>query len=151
MAGVSNSSLERAKLLLMLQMLTQKRTYESPPVGPWSDYDYEVLDGDQRVGRIMLAQQAPEGRPWFWTTERFMQSTNDHGYAASREQAMRDFEMRWDASHPPKIPQPAQPVDLTSKVYGQMPVLLQPRKFDGSLGNSPAPNDDPMIINSVSA
>ena len=34
-------------------MLTLKRTYESPPVGPWSDYDYDVFDGDQRVGRII--------------------------------------------------------------------------------------------------
>jgi hypothetical protein len=133
-------------------MLTLKRTYDSPPVGPWSDYDYEVLDGDQRVGRIMLAQQTPEGLPWFWTTERFMQSTDDHGYAASREQAMGDFEVRWDASHPPEIPQmPAQPIDLTSKVYGRMPVLLQPRKLDGSLGSSPVPNDDLMLIDIVAA
>ena len=135
----------------MLRMLTLKRTYESPLVGPWSDYDYDVLDGDRRVGRIMLAQETPEGLPWFWTTERFMQSTDDHGYAASLEQAMGDFEVRWDASHPPRIPQPVQPIDPTSKVYGQMPVLLQPKEFDGSLGSSPAPNDDPTLINSDSA
>jgi hypothetical protein len=37
-----------------------------------------VFDGDQRVGRIMLAQQTPEGRPWFWMTARVLQSMDDH-------------------------------------------------------------------------
>jgi hypothetical protein len=110
-----------------------------------------VLDGDQRVGRIMLAQQTREGLPWFWTTERFMQSTDDHGYTASLEQAMADFEVRWDASHPREIPQmPVQPIDPTSKVYGRMPVLLQ-QEFERSLGSSPAPNDDRLLIDSVAA
>jgi hypothetical protein len=130
-------------------MLMLKRTYESPPVGPWSDYDYDVLDGDQRVGRIVLAQQTPEGRRWFWTTARVPQSTDDHGYAASREQAMADFEVRWGALHPRRIPQIlVQPIDLASKVYDRTPVLLQPKVFDGSLAGTagtellkPAPND----------
>ena len=96
-------------------MLTLKRTYESPPVGPWSDYDYDVFDGDQRVGRIMLAQQMPEGRPWFWMTARVLQSMDDHGYAASREHAMADFEARWEALHPRQISNSSPTVDLTRK------------------------------------
>ena len=94
-------------------MLTLKRTYESAPVGPWSDYDYDVFDGDQRVGRIILAQQTPDGRPWFWAAARFPQSMDDHGYAVSREQAMEDFEARWNAVQPLHIP--VQPTDRASK------------------------------------
>ena len=49
------------------------------------------------AGRIMHHPQAPEGQPWFWTiTERAQPpSVYNHGYAASREQAMADFKMRW--------------------------------------------------------
>ena len=114
MAEVSSSSLERSQTIAMLRMLTLKRNYESPPVGPWSDYDYDVFDGDQRVGRIILAQQTPEGRPWFWAAARFPQSMDDHGYAASREQAMEDIEACWNALHPLHIL--VQPTDRASKV-----------------------------------
>jgi hypothetical protein len=63
--------------------------------GHWSDDDYDVFDGDRHIGRIMLHTQAPEGQPWFWTiTARVPQSTQDRGYAASREQAMADFKAR---------------------------------------------------------
>jgi hypothetical protein len=75
-------------------VLALKRTSESPPVGPWSYDDYGVFDGDQCVGRILLAEQTPEGQRWFWTTAPVPQSTLDHGYAANREQAMTDFTAR---------------------------------------------------------
>jgi hypothetical protein len=76
-------------------MLTLKRTYESPSVGPWSYDGYDLFDGDRHVGRIMLVEQTPEGQRWFWTTARVPQSTHDYGYAASREQAIADFKVRW--------------------------------------------------------
>jgi len=109
-------------------MLTLKRTYESPPVGPWSDYDYDVFDGDQRVGRIMLAQQTPEGRPWFWMTARVLQSMDDHGYAASREHAMADFEARWEALHPRQIPliRVPPPIPETSRCLTPRPSMRPP-------------------------
>jgi len=65
--------------------------------GEWSDNDYVVLDGGKVVGRIMLHPQAPQGQPWFWTiTElKFPPSVHNHGYSATREQAMADFRARW--------------------------------------------------------
>ena len=71
-----------------------------------------MFDGDQRVGRIILAQQIPEGRPWFWATARFPQSMDDHGYAVSRERAMENFEARWNMLNPLHIP--VQPTDRGS-------------------------------------
>ena len=94
-------------------MLTLKRTYENPPIGPWSSDDYDVLDGEERVGRILLAERTPEVQRWFWTTASIQQSPLDHGFAENREQAMMYFSIRWDELHPRPIPQiPAQPIDF---------------------------------------
>ena len=102
-----------AQVLKRLPMLTLKRTYENPPAGPWSYDDYDVLDGEARVGRILLAERTPEGQRWFWTTASVPQSTLDHGYAANREQAMMDFAVRWDELHRRSIPQiSAQPIEF---------------------------------------
>jgi hypothetical protein len=65
----------------------------------------------------MLAQQAPEGRPWFWTTARFPQSMYDHGYAKSREQAMEEFAARWNGVHPPHLL--VEPTDRASMTGGR--------------------------------
>ncbi len=48
-------------------MLILKRASKSQLRGEWSEDDYDVFDGDQHTGRIMLHPQAPEGAPWFWT------------------------------------------------------------------------------------
>jgi hypothetical protein len=52
------------------------------------------------VGRIMLHPQAPKDLPWFWTitARQVPPSVHNHGYAATREQAMADFKARWLAS-----------------------------------------------------
>jgi hypothetical protein len=44
-------------------MLLLKRASKSRPDGQWSDDDYDVLDSDRHIGRIMLAPQAAEGEP----------------------------------------------------------------------------------------
>jgi hypothetical protein len=76
-------------------MLLLKRASNSRSSGQRSDDDYDVFDGDQHIGRIMLNPQAPQGQPWFWTTTaRVPQSPHDRGNAASREQAMVDFKAR---------------------------------------------------------
>jgi hypothetical protein len=60
--------------------------------------DYEVFDSNRRVvGRIMLHPQAPKDQPWFWTitAREIPSSVHNHGYSATREQAMADFKTRW--------------------------------------------------------
>jgi len=77
-------------------MLTLKRNYKSPEIGPWSTDEYDVFDDDRCVGRIILSQRAPDGEPWFWTitAEEVPLSNANQGYAASREQAMADLKAR---------------------------------------------------------
>ena len=63
-------------------------------------WDYDVRLGDASggvVGRIFRHQRAHEDQPWFWTITAREQppSVYNHGYAASREQAMRYFKARW--------------------------------------------------------
>ena len=43
-------------------MLILKRIYESRCVGPWPCEDFEVLDGDRSVGRILRIPQESEGQ-----------------------------------------------------------------------------------------
>jgi hypothetical protein len=64
----------------------------------WDEDDYDVRDSHGKiVGRIMRHPQAPEAQPWFWTITSREQppSVYNHGYAASREQAMRYFKARY--------------------------------------------------------
>jgi len=63
--------------------------------GEWPPDDYDVFDGKHLVGRIMLTTQAPEGRPWFWAITVRPESSQNQGYAVSREQAMLELNARW--------------------------------------------------------
>ena len=75
------------------------RANKSRGGGHWREDDYDVRADDGRVvGRIMLHPQAPSGgRSWFWTcTARYgPKFPNDRGYAASREEAMVEFQTQW--------------------------------------------------------
>ena len=56
-----------------------------------------VFDGEYCVGHVMRTQKSPPGKPWFWTifvSDR-QGSAVDRGYAATRQQAMADFEAIW--------------------------------------------------------
>ncbi len=78
-------------------MLTLKRASKHRPSGSWDPDDYDVVDGDRVIGRIMRTQQTPAGEPWFWSiTVRAPQRAGDRGYAASREQAMAAFKAAWE-------------------------------------------------------
>jgi hypothetical protein len=58
---------------------------------------FAVFDGEDCVGHIMRTQKSPPGKPWFWTifVSDSPSNTLDRGYAATREQAMIDFEAQW--------------------------------------------------------
>jgi hypothetical protein len=67
----------------------------------WSEDDYDVRDSHGKVvGRIMRHPQAANDRPWFWTivAREIPPSVHNHGYAATREDAIADFKMQWVAS-----------------------------------------------------
>jgi hypothetical protein len=63
--------------------------------GEWSADEYDVLEGNRRVGRIALTAQGPQGMPWLWEITARPESTQNRGYAVSCEQAMREFKARW--------------------------------------------------------
>jgi len=77
--------------------LTLAKTLKYFGIG--DENDYVVLDGGRVLGRIMLAPQAPEGTPWFWTITalEFEPSIHNRGHSATREQAMADLKARWFA------------------------------------------------------
>ena len=58
---------------------------------------FAIFDGEDCIGHIMRTQKSPEGEPWFWTI--FVGAVrgivSDRGYAATREQAIADFEVEW--------------------------------------------------------
>lgn len=63
--------------------------------GEWSSDDYDVFAGTQHVGRIVLATQGPQGMPWFWEITARPESTQNHGHAVSRDQALKELTARW--------------------------------------------------------
>ena len=58
---------------------------------------FAIFDGEDCIGHIMCTQKSPEGKSWFWTI--FVGAApgivSDRGYAATREQAIADFEAEW--------------------------------------------------------
>ena len=78
----------------MTNSLTLVRASRTPD-GEWSSDDYDVFEGKELVGRITLTSQGPEGRPWFWEITGRPESSQNRGYAVSREQAMLEFNARW--------------------------------------------------------
>jgi hypothetical protein len=63
--------------------------------GEWSADDYDVFEGNQHVGRILLTTKAPQGMPWFWAITARPESAQNRGYAVSCEQALKELKARW--------------------------------------------------------
>jgi hypothetical protein len=59
--------------------------------------DFDVLADGVVVGRIFKTHAAPVGQPWMWTSAfgHHEDRTPTHGYAATREEAMKVFAKSW--------------------------------------------------------
>jgi hypothetical protein len=78
-------------------VLILKRASASRSSGEWDDDDFDVLASGQVVGRIFKVNAAPVGYPWMWTLafRHHEDRMPRHGYAATREAAMRAFARSW--------------------------------------------------------
>ena len=77
--------------------LILKRASASRPSGQWNDDHFDVACDGAVVGRIFKANAAPVGSPWIWTLafEQHKHRSPTHGYASTREAAMRAFAKSW--------------------------------------------------------
>jgi hypothetical protein len=78
-------------------VLILKRASASRPSGDWNDDDFDVMANGAIVGRIFKANAPPIGSPWMWTLafEQHKHRSPTHGYASTREAAMRAFAKSW--------------------------------------------------------
>ena len=56
---------------------------------------FATFDGDDCIGHIMRTQKSPESKPWFWTIFVGAAPGIFSDRAATREQAIADFEAEW--------------------------------------------------------
>lgn len=81
-----------------------------------------VFDGEDCVGHIMCTHKSPPGKPWFWTifVSDSPNNTVDRGYAATREQAMADFEAQW-LRLPRSVEKERAPGKVRPRLFTQTP------------------------------
>jgi hypothetical protein len=91
---VANLFRSEKKSLMEKDYLILKRASASRPSGEWDEDDFDVI---AEVGRIFKVNAAPVGQPWMWTLafENHEDRTPTHGYAATREEAMKAFGKSW--------------------------------------------------------
>ena len=80
-------------------MLTLLRASKHRPGGPWSEDDYDVVDDEGHIGRIVWTASsftAGRDKPWFWSiTCKVPNELADRGNAATLEDALQAFKARW--------------------------------------------------------
>ena len=76
-------------VLLMLTLVSASKA-DNPD-------SFAVFNGEDCVGHVMRTRKSPAGKPWFWTifVSDAHDSAVDRGYAATREEALADFENYW--------------------------------------------------------
>jgi hypothetical protein len=75
--------------------------------GPWKDEDYDVFDGDRRVGRIFQIDAYPGSEAWFWgliiSVEAQLGGKKRYGREPTRGPRLAIFAcMLWRTGRPPK-------------------------------------------------
>jgi hypothetical protein len=91
--GLGASDMTSSPNQLVLFKATKSRNGES------SHDDYDMRDSLGKVVGSILRH--PKDRLWFWTitAREIQQSVQNHGYSATRKQAIADFKTRWSATH----------------------------------------------------
>ena len=71
---------------------------KSRPSGTRTDANFDVFEGEQRIGRIVWLSPSQRDRPWMWsiTCSWILLTVEDRGYAASLEAAMAEIKARWE-------------------------------------------------------
>jgi hypothetical protein len=80
--------------------LTLRRARANRP-GHWQDDDYDVLDGERVIGRILkgIGNVAADA-PWIWSITCIWPSPMaNRGHASDLEAAKVAFKARWEAIH----------------------------------------------------
>ena len=57
--------------------------------------EYQVLEGDQLVGSVMLFAEASPRQTWAWVMDRLADRPFTHGFEASREDALHALARSW--------------------------------------------------------
>jgi hypothetical protein len=65
--------------------------------GTWSADDYDVMSGEEVVGRIFKSHSAPKDKPWMWaiTGVVVISGLASHGFAPTRQAAKTAFAEHW--------------------------------------------------------
>jgi hypothetical protein len=64
--------------------------------GPWSEHDYDVFDGDRKVGRIYGVGGQPDGE-WLWGFSFQLTGKKRYGRAPSLDAAKAVFKAEYEA------------------------------------------------------
>jgi hypothetical protein len=90
--------------LMLDSALIFRRAMHARASGNWQR-EYDVLDGDRKVGRIYLVDI--HGQTWFWGVSLQLTGRNSYGHVGSLEEAKVAFRAAyeaWPATNDPNNP-----------------------------------------------